>query len=933
MMKKYLLILFTLASILFLAHYNVKATEEQAKVVSDINTLVNSYYNEGVYTKETTIYLTAEAVDELVEHGKFHDNVDILERITYYTKDALWMSHGDRDTKYSYYGTLGSDMTGGVVDNVGDTVNTIAARKPISAQNQGLWRNLDEDGMEGYYWTLKDIVATSEHNWSYSDGKYISNSEEVIELFKAFTAPCYIGFEPSTENYIDLTSVSMEEVNGKLILSLYASEGDINKLTSNSTLFSKAVVYCCQHETNLTYEYNDDHTKTLVTEKCLKCDKVISAETLNLDFANVATIGGTNADKWTLSAGRNSEHLYFKATASNIDTSVSSGLDLYINFGEQMLLERLENTFVINLYTKGGKPEGSTSFYTAGNKKVLYTHEGLSKIVFTEGTNTTIICVAPIDGFGVSYQDRDKIALNSIALKNGKLDELKVDNIVLTRELPYEYLNWNDDNTFEKIKIDEENFNKLAKLNNALVDNAHIFDNLATLSVTTGTLETFAYGETMFADRLTNGYTFDYTMPDFAFGKTFTYQNIAASSFTAKTDGYVIIVGPDGKNANFASAGFTRVMSKYNKTAKLGDDLSYFVKWFNAGESYKYTGKWFIAFGANDLSNIFDDYQDLGTVGGNNTVKWNVMGGRDESNFYFKAQYAGILPVSDEKTGLGLILQLGTQDIYYRNEHTHFIELYYQYGYLGGMEHYYPNDTKKAYNVANLKKSIVVENGTTTIYATFPLASFSGVDTTKIAISMITEKGTKVDTWTYNTFEITRERPFKYVTLNIDNTFTNNTVSEELFDKAAQLTAGYVSGKPIFTNMAKISANRGSMAVLDKGDYLFSDRTIFKFDNRMPEFVFGKNYVFDVIGSQTGNNSTGCSFSVETDGYVIMIVPATNIYSNSRTKMIEDGWVCVLSAYNYTAGLGDCLSYYVRWCNAGESYAYGKWTIALTNNA
>ena len=307
-MKK-IVSLFILVCVLFLGHYSAKASDKPTANVDELNTLVNSYYNDGVYTKETTIYLTETAVAELVEYGKFHNNVDILERVTYFIKDALWMNHGDRDTKYSYYGTLGSDMTGGTVDNVGDTVDSIAVKKPTSAQNQGLWRNLDEDGMEGYYWTVKDIVATSEHDWSYSNGKYISTNAEVIEWFKAITAPCYVGFEPETENYICLSSVSIEEVDGKLLLSLYADNADSAKLTSGSNLFSQAVVYYCDHEFKTTYNYSTDYKQVTISKSCGKCDKVVNEETLSLDFAEVAQVGGTNADKWTLSAGRNSEYL------------------------------------------------------------------------------------------------------------------------------------------------------------------------------------------------------------------------------------------------------------------------------------------------------------------------------------------------------------------------------------------------------------------------------------------------------------------------------------------------------------------------------------------------------------------------------------------------------------------------------------------------
>ena len=237
----------------------VNASQINDEMVDNINFLVNSYYNDGVYTKDTKIYLKEEAVNELVEKNGFHAGSDILERTTYFIKDALWMSHGNQDTKYSYYGTAGSDMTGGVVDNVGDVTQQIAYKGKT---------------MEEYYITMNDVVLKAEHNWEFVDGKYLSTSEEVIDWFKAITAPCFLGFVENTQNYISLSSVSVEEIDDKLVLCLYASSIDESKLTSGSTLFSEAVITA--------KEYSEFSLKTVLGNEVKDNKVVLSASQYDL---------------------------------------------------------------------------------------------------------------------------------------------------------------------------------------------------------------------------------------------------------------------------------------------------------------------------------------------------------------------------------------------------------------------------------------------------------------------------------------------------------------------------------------------------------------------------------------------------------------------------------------------------------------------------
>lgn len=208
---------------------------------SQLGTLLSSYYHNGYYVKDTKINITSAAVEELNEYGGFHQST-LLDRTTYYTPDALWMSRGNG--KYSYYGT----------DNEGNVTNATATEALVTPENVKIavkkgvntatqtWDDVDV-GMEGYYITLKDILETDASSWQVNGNVYSSVDADVIEMFKGFTAPCYLGFIQGTENYIDLEKVEIEEVNHKLILRLYAHEGDSGKLLAGSNnVFSQAEI-------------------------------------------------------------------------------------------------------------------------------------------------------------------------------------------------------------------------------------------------------------------------------------------------------------------------------------------------------------------------------------------------------------------------------------------------------------------------------------------------------------------------------------------------------------------------------------------------------------------------------------------------------------------------------------------------------------------
>ena len=283
-------------------------------VATAVNSLVTKYRHNGNYTKETDVYLTDLAVNELSMHGGFHQSSK-LKRTTYYTPDALWMSQDEEGSgvKYSYYGTEGENLTYGVADTALVKPNvSIAATKTHKD-----WHNVKEDGMEGFYVTLKDIVVTDDQVWTVSNGVYSTENVDVINWFKAFCAPCYLGFTTETDNYIDLTSASIEEVDDTLVLSLYASNAAETVLSGEKGVFATAVV-------------SQRHSYSETTGECECGDSLVA--TL------ISSHSGTS--EWNM---KTSEKLAFNAVFHQNVSNVSKNGDELADFSLQIQYRGWEN--------------------------------------------------------------------------------------------------------------------------------------------------------------------------------------------------------------------------------------------------------------------------------------------------------------------------------------------------------------------------------------------------------------------------------------------------------------------------------------------------------------------------------------------------------------------------------------------------------------
>ena len=230
-----LLILAFSSVICFAADNSAKSQEAN---VNELQALFNSFYNDGVYVKDTTIYVNDAVKDEL---SYFHAEVNDLERTTYYNGNELWFSTG------SGYGTQGESLTHfNVKDGVKES-ETVLSEYPA---------------MEAYYCTLNDFVVgvhnsnhsnnvdlNLEQGWTVKEGVYSSSNYDVLDAFRLFTAPLWLGKTKDNENYIVYTKATVEVVGSSLVMKLWISSLDAKgKLVADAetvgenSVFSKAVI-------------------------------------------------------------------------------------------------------------------------------------------------------------------------------------------------------------------------------------------------------------------------------------------------------------------------------------------------------------------------------------------------------------------------------------------------------------------------------------------------------------------------------------------------------------------------------------------------------------------------------------------------------------------------------------------------------------------
>ena len=184
----------------------------------------------------------------------------------------------------SYYG-----------DGVADGVTNATSESPLIApENPNIVLFGDyKNSMEEYYVTLDDFIKGSHisshtgdktialnEGWSVDEnGVYLNETTDVLDGFRLFTAPLWLGKTKENANYISYTKATIQEVDSKLVMKLWVKADNVGVLVDDvesdaegNLLFSEAIISAkCEvlgHSYSTNYVWSDDLSKVTATLVC-----------------------------------------------------------------------------------------------------------------------------------------------------------------------------------------------------------------------------------------------------------------------------------------------------------------------------------------------------------------------------------------------------------------------------------------------------------------------------------------------------------------------------------------------------------------------------------------------------------------------------------------------------------------------------------------
>lgn len=325
----------------------------------------------------------------------------------------------------------------------------------------------------------------------------------------------------------------------------------------------------------------------------------------------------------------------------------------------------------------------------------------------------------------------------------------------------------------------------------------------------------------------------------------------------------------------------------------------------------------------------------LGSLGGTNVeYVWNGTATRDSNGLYFEYVTENDVPESDT-IGVGTFLNMDyIRYSGYRTANTYLIGIYTS----GKITVYnYPGTSKRAATLEGLSLEVLNKENSVTLKLFIP---YSALTAKGIAVNARSDFGISLtadyssstwDVWMRADLlgfdgmeEVDRENSLDYLVWKADNTLSEYdvTMDRERFESLAESLGAVEEEKSIFENIAAVSTDATTtIEAIEENRLVFTDRTNFKFST-MIDAVAGMDFTYSTIAK-------GPQITVEQDGYLILILPATGSYKPIRTAAEEDGWTMVLQGYHITGTLTDKLNYYVKWCKAGEVFEYGKWNFFI----
>lgn len=320
------------------------------------------------------------------------------------------------------------------------------------------------------------------------------------------------------------------------------------------------------------------------------------------------------------------------------------------------------------------------------------------------------------------------------------------------------------------------------------------------------------------------------------------------------------------------------------------------------------------------------DYVNLGTISGTDVATWDLNVYRSSNALYVKVSTSDTIDPTVQ-TGASLFLNLGEYTMA-RTENSYLFELAMKNGDVMCKVGHYPNATWASANISYIGRAYTCIGGVTTMYMMIPFDSFNDpISTENVAFTFGSARGSAFCGWTYSGCYVLYSQPIKYLTINEDNQvyLLGEKSLQTILKSNKVLKEGY---EDVFANLAVISANTGVMSTITNGGFMFDDRLTqnFIFETNEAKFLEGKAYVYTGI-------SEG-SFTVEKSGYVILLIPGEHTdFDALRASVVNDGWIINFTNWNNMGSLAQKFNYYAKWCEAGETYSYGKFNIAVADPA
>ena len=326
----------------------------------------------------------------------------------------------------------------------------------------------------------------------------------------------------------------------------------------------------------------------------------------------------------------------------------------------------------------------------------------------------------------------------------------------------------------------------------------------------------------------------------------------------------------------------------------------------------------------------------LGELGGTRVeYVWNGELTRSSEGLYFRFATSSDVPES-ATIGVGVFLNMDyPRYSAYRTENTYLIG-----SYTNGKNTfaYYPGTSKKTTELNGIVLGVSKDDNGTVLNVFIPYSAFieKGIEVGPLSdfgISMTADFSSSTwDVWNRSdligvdgTEEVDRENSLDYLIYGADNTLKEYdvTMTAETFEELAGSFGALQEGKILFENIAAISTDeKTSVLPIAEGQQIFTDRPQYKFTLPLIDAVNGMDFTYSSI-------QEGPAIKIEQSGYLILMLPATGSYKSLRTAAEGDGWKMVLQGYHTTGTLTDRLNYYVKWCEAGETYDYGKWNLYI----